>query len=507
MKIEKYGLFEVTIDDVNCSGPVGGCAVFRSSNTELSVPAFMYAPGHGDGTAGYKVRFMPQMTGTWTYHISLGGRDLDGTFACVENTGNNHGPVKAVGDQFCYADGECYVPVGTTCYAWIHQTEELQQQTLATLAQAPFNKIRMCVFPKSMPYNNNDPEVYPFERRDDGSWDISRPVPEFWDKLDLRLTQLLALGIEADLILFHPYDRWGFGELSQADSLAYVEYCLARLGAYRNIWWSLANEYETLYAKTMEDWDACGALVKSGDIYGHLLSIHNMIAPYPRRDWMTHCSIQAKEVDRILAWKRAYAGLPVIIDECGYEGDLPFEWGNLSAFEMVHRFWWTLCRGGFCTHGETFHRDDEVLWWSKGGKLYGESAPRIAFMKALMYRLPGPWHCPEPKPADPNQMDEAQAQRARCFHRILTAAPAADREIFMAHGCPMQIEGQGFFMEYFGHMCPAFTELKLDDHKRYRIEVIDIWEMTRRLVSEGPGGQVKIGLPGKEGIVILAMEV
>jgi hypothetical protein len=36
-----------------------------------------------------------------------------------------------------------------------HQSEELQRQTLETLRTAPFNKIRMCVFPKSYEYNHS----------------------------------------------------------------------------------------------------------------------------------------------------------------------------------------------------------------------------------------------------------------------------------------------------------------------------------------------------------------
>ena len=46
------------------------------------------------------------------------------------------------------ADGTPFYPFGTTCYAWIHQPEALQRQTLESLAQNPFNKVRMCVFPK-----------------------------------------------------------------------------------------------------------------------------------------------------------------------------------------------------------------------------------------------------------------------------------------------------------------------------------------------------------------------
>ena len=73
-----------------------------------------------------------------------------------------HGPVRVRNTHhFAYADGTPFFPFGTTCYAWMHQSEELQQQTLESLRNAPFNKIRMCVFPKSYQYNHNEPALYP----------------------------------------------------------------------------------------------------------------------------------------------------------------------------------------------------------------------------------------------------------------------------------------------------------------------------------------------------------
>ena len=62
-----------------------------------------------------------------------------------------------------------------------------------------------------------------------------------------------------------------------------------------------------------------------------------------------------------------------MVDECCYEGNIPWDWGNISGFELVHRFWTVCMQGGYCTHGETYLNEEEVLWWSKGGKLVGES--------------------------------------------------------------------------------------------------------------------------------------
>ena len=57
----------------------------------------------------------------------------------------------------------------------------------------------------------------------------------------------------------------------------------------------------------------------------------------------------------------------MVVDECGYEGDLEHGWGNISGEEMLRRFWEGAVRGGYVGHGETYWDADEEIWWSKGG--------------------------------------------------------------------------------------------------------------------------------------------
>lgn len=501
-QIEKYGVFELRVADVNQTEPTLECLVFQKGDRQIPASAFQNLRNE------YLVRFMPDETGVWTYRGSLAGQELSGSFECVENTGNNHGRVVTDGYHFRYEDGERYIPFGTTCYAWIHQTEELQKQTLETLSHSPFNKVRMCVFPKSMPYNTNDPDCYPFEKRADGSWDVSRTDPIFWEKLDRHIMALMEMGIEVDLILFHPYDRWGFSKLSQQDSLIYLKYCVARLSAYRNIWWSLANEYEILYDKVLRDWDEYGAFLAKNDSYGHLRSVHNFLEPYPMRDWLTHCSIQSGQFYKIPFWRQKYK-VPVIIDECGYEGDLPYGWGSLTAFEMVHRVWCSVFRGGFCTHGETYHRDDEVLWWAKGGELYGESWKRIAFLKDIVYSLSGEWDILPYNGANPNlDPDDENAVREEVqFQELLNSVSSEIREMFAGNITPMRLQGDSWYLEYFGGIRPAYCDLSLDRTRKYQVKAFDIWEMTSNTVADSISGEVRIPLPGKEGIAILVSEI
>ena len=46
----------------------------------------------------------------------------------------------------------------------------------------------------------------------------------------------------------------------------------------------------------------------------------------------------------------------------------------------------------------------------------------------------------------------------------------------------------------------------LDESKKWKVEVIDIDEMTRTVVADGVTGKVRVDLPGKVGIAILTME-
>lgn len=353
--MEQYKFVEYRLSGQN------GIGEFENSGTCKTVYGF------ADGTDSV-VRFMPQKSGVWQYRIRTDAQELRGSFTCTPACAENHGPVYAEGQHFHHADGTRFLPFGTTCYGWVHQPEALRKQTLETLAHSPFNKVRMCLFPKYMIYNEEEPILFPFEKNADGNWNVQAPNPSSWDNLEKQIAALDDLGIEADLILFHPYDRWGFATLNREDCLIYLRYCVRRLAAYKNIWWSLANEYDIVPGKTEEDWDTFAACIKEEDPYGHLLSIHNCCQPYPNRDWMTHCSIQTNYCRRVLTLGWEYKK-PVVIDECGYEGNIEFAWGNLSAFEMANRFWTAMACGGYCTHGETYYRDDRVLWWGKGGNL------------------------------------------------------------------------------------------------------------------------------------------
>lgn len=369
-------------------------ATFTKGTKTVTVPGFY------DGNGSYKVRFSPDELGKWTYLTKSNIDALNNysaSFQCIEPTGNNHGPLKIAHTFYLeYADGTPFYSVGTTAYQWTSVKQSIQDQTVKTLINSPFNKIRMCVFPKSYSYGNDtEPWMLPFKRKDSLN-DPTRPNYEFFQNFDKRVAQLMEGNIQADVILFHPYDKWGYYKMGAEMNEKYVRYLMARISAYRNVWWSLANEWDVPRTKDEIDWEGIGNLLHTEDPHQRFRGIHNWYYDESHfydhhRPWVTHASLQTYFFFNAEKWRNKYQK-PLLYDEMRYEGDVPSSWGRLSAEEMTSYFWKAGLSGVYGTHGDTYKNDSdsetEVRWWAKGGTLMGKSPERIAFFKRIMEEAP-----------------------------------------------------------------------------------------------------------------------
>lgn len=441
-------------------------ADFTCGDRHVSVGGFY------DGEGRYLIRFLPSAPGLWRFAVSSTAPSLDGHQGAIDVAPSDHrGPVRVTDDQhFEFANGEEYVPLGTTAYAWTHQSDTLMDQTVESLAAAPFTKIRMCLFPKHYLYNTDDPDHFVWRRHDDGTFDTTRFDVAYWHRLEHRLHQLEALGIQADLILFHPYDRWGFSEQAPEVDDRYLRYAVRRLAGFPNVWWSLANEYDLLLDKTPADWERIAAVVGAEDHVGHLMSIHNWLEVWDfSSPWATHCSIQRGDQlsAQVPQWRRRW-DKPVVIDEMGYEGDLDQGWGNLTGEAFVERAWEVALGGGYVTHGETFWDADDEIWWSKGGILQGDSIERLAFLEALRHEAPG--GLLDPLPSD---WDSITGGVAGCYE-----------------------------ITYFGDHRPRFRAIELPPDTTAEIDVIDTWHMTVKPVPGIHTGAVRVQLPARPYLAI-----
>lgn len=490
--VEKWGIFEVW-----CQGKTDGNPFvdYEITGTFTGKSETVEVKGFYDGDGNYKVRFMPSFEGRYRFTVagSFSEEAYEGEFTVTAPGEGNHGPVRAANTyHFAYEDGTPYYSIGTTCYVWELQSDERIAETLESLKEAKFNKIRFCVFPKHYDYNFREPRSYPFEgtpmdssvltkknfmnyigKAEGNDWDFERFCPEHFQHIEKCILALQDIGVEADIIVMHPYDRWGFSRMTKEQDDRYWKYVIARFSAYRNVWWSLANEYDIL-DKSLEDWERYAAIICERDPYNHLRSIHNCHAFYDyTRPWITHCSIQRQELylssEKVTEWRGRY-GKPVVLDEIAYEGNLQYGWGNITGEEMVRRFWEAVCRGGYPGHGETYRNDEDILWWSHGGKLRGESWKRFAFLHEIMCQTPG----------------IGLAPKATVWDEVC----AVPEDFILA-------AKTGYRLYYYSFMQPSFREFYFDDDTAYHVEVIDTWNMT--IEDQGVRkGKFQVELPGRQ---------
>jgi hypothetical protein len=239
--------------------------------------------------------------------------------------------------------------------------------------------------------------------------------------------------------------------MSDAEDDRYLRYCVARLGAFRNVWWSLANEFDFLTDqrrghrgnKQWADWDRFFEILEREDPHRRLRSIHNGKKWYDHtKPWVTHASLQTSDMNAGVRFREQYRK-PVIYDECRYEGDIPKGWGNLDAPTMARHFWLGTLSGCYVGHGETYKHPEDLLWWSKGGVLRGASPERIQWLKQQMAQAPA-------------------------FHELKPLGDGEGRFVLAKPGA-----------YYLVYCVEAKLEtIELAGEQPYTVEIIDPWEMT-----------------------------
>ena len=215
-QVPRWGIQEVAVYGPQEGNPftehrIRGC--FQGKNETVE------AEGFYDGEGRYLVRFMPSFEGEYRFEIRADFLEEEerGSFRALPAEAGNHGPVRVANTwHFAFEDGTPYYPVGTTCYVWELQDDARIEETLNSLKEAGFNKIRFCVFPKHYDYNLKEPRSYPYEgtpmdssvltkenfweytgKTEGNHWDFTRFNPAHFQHIEKCIAALGKLGIEA----------------------------------------------------------------------------------------------------------------------------------------------------------------------------------------------------------------------------------------------------------------------------------------------------------------------
>lgn len=494
--VRRWDVFEIVLSGTADGNPYTEqtlTGIFTSRNESKTVTGFY------DGDGIYRIRFMPSYEGRYTFILRASFFDgtLSGAFYSDPSDKNVHGPVQVINQyHFAYKDGTPFYPFGTTSSLWELQDDDIEKKTLETLKQSSFNKLRFCIFPKYDRFNLNDPDLFPYEgipenipdltednftnymgKSEENHFDHTRFNPAYFRKIEKSIKQLRNADIEADLTLFHPYDRWGFASMSEEENVLYINYIINRFSAYRNVWWSLADGWDLFKNKSENDWERYASLLVKKDPYHHLRSIHGNRKTYDQtKSWITHVSGQItnlyKTAEATNELREEYQK-PVVMDELGFEGNSPYGSGSLTGEEEVRRFWETALRGGYPGHGETLvNTDDKLIWSLKGGTLNGESWKRVSFLMKIINEVPGNGIV-----YDDNEIDS------------ICGMPEEDEPV------------KSQYLYYYSFMRPSWRDFHIDDNTDFVAEIIDTWNMTIKVAGIFHGS-FRLDLPGKQYIAV-----
>ncbi|MBR4224590.1 MAG: DUF5605 domain-containing protein, partial [Oscillospiraceae bacterium] len=146
------------------------------------------------------------------------------------------------------------------------------------------------------------------------------------------------------------------------------------------------------------------------------------------------------------------------------------------------------------------------------GTLIGSSIERIAFLKDIISTFDGPI---EPMKYGLAQYHGYTDEELRSildkegndpFLMKLLDLDRSERDRWLE----TQFEwaghcGDKVYIWYLATQCKGYTDIMLPGDLTYDVEVIDTWEMTRETVLRSVSGKVRVPLPAKEYMAVMAV--
>lgn len=197
--------------------------------------------GFWDGGDRWRVRFSPEVRGTWKYSTKSGDEGLNGKngeFTCIDYEGENplyrHGALRIAESRthLEHADGEPYFWLADTVWNGVLLSEEADWDVfLQNRVEKKFTAIQFVTTQWRMA--ENDAEGRPAFT----GLETIAVVPEFFQRMDERVDSINEHGLLAvPVILWAIRGENPGAKLPQSERIKLAEYIVARYGAHQVAW-------------------------------------------------------------------------------------------------------------------------------------------------------------------------------------------------------------------------------------------------------------------------------
>ena len=400
--VDRFDFVEVTLtlDEMAKGNPFIDAefsGVFQSPATDGKTPLMPSArvDGFCDSDDGrvFRIRFMPTVGGKHTYSVVFrnGGTELRHSGGFDVRAGRRQGLVvrdPAFPTHFKWSGSGGHFFYNSTTAYWLlgFRNDAVIRESIDRLDRLKVDRIRVALSGRTEsgmrwkePMIVSDdafqfrlgpwPAARPLDIADPG-YDVSRFDLGHFRKAERMLAHARGRDLQVSLIFAldvadKGVDPFGKAAMGDADEQRYYRYCVARFGAFANVWWDLINEWHLCRD---EAWaEKLGTLVRRWDPYGHTMSIHGTGRfPFGRSPWADYVMFQSWDEsgghDFMLKARRdqiaAGRSLPIVNEEYGYEDHYPFPWGGKRVWparigeDRVRLAWEMTMAGGHQTTGE-----------------------------------------------------------------------------------------------------------------------------------------------------------
>lgn len=411
--VHKWGVFEAEfksgVDYVDPLRDVNLRCIFKSSSGREAM-----VEGFWDGCSTWRIRFMPDELGSWTYRTLCSNRDDEGlhdqtgVFESIPYEGENpiyiHGALKLSDNRryLVHTDGTPFFWLADTAWNGIIRSTVVEwSKYLKIRREQGFTAVQFVMTHwRGGPYDVERETAY------EGREKIVKLNVEFFKRIDVKFSMVNEYGlIAAPVLLWAIKDDISPGaNLTDENALLLTRYLVARYGAYILVW-ILAGDGDYRGGKA-ERWRRIGRTVFQGKskqpVTMHPAGRHWLLPEFLREKWLDIVGYQSghgvSEDD--LKWLcfgppskdwRLEPTRPFINLEPNYEDHLAYRIFKPITAHMVRRAaYWSLL---VAPPAGVSYGTNGVWYWNRKPEI-PINHPHIGVAKPWReaVRLPGAWN-------------------------------------------------------------------------------------------------------------------